>query len=88
MSSIALGSMIAGVVVDLVGLVPGTDPSEVTQQVANRLGLVQGFTLLILVGVSSLALARYDLSREAYQRIRQQLDERAAADDGTQEKPR
>ena len=37
---------------------------------------------------SSLALARYDLSREAYQRIRQQLDERAAADDGTQEKPR
>ena len=83
-ASIALGSMIAGVVVDLVGLVPGTDPSEVTQQVANRLGLVQGFTLLILVGVSSLALARYDLSREAYQRIRQQLDERAASDRATE----
>ena len=55
-ASIALGSIIAGAVVDLVGLVPGTDPSEVAPSVANHLGLVQGFTLLVLVGASLLAL--------------------------------
>jgi len=83
-ASVGLGSMIAGAVVDLVGLVPGTDPSDVAQTVANRLGLVQGFTLLTLVGISLLALVRYDLSREAYQRIRQQLDARAAAADSAE----
>jgi len=80
-ASVALGSMIAGAVVDGVGLVPGTDPSEVARAVADRLGLVQGLTLLILVGASLIALMRYDLSREAYQRIRERLDARTAVAD-------
>ena len=74
-----LGSMIAGVVVDLVGLVPGTAPSDVAPEVAAQLGLVQGCTLLVLVSASLATLSRYDLTREVHQGIRQRLDERAAA---------
>ncbi|NQZ99456.1 MAG: MFS transporter [Myxococcales bacterium] len=77
-ASVALGSIIAGRVVDLVGLFPGTDPSEVAPEVARQLGLVQGGTLLVLVSLSLAALSRYDLTREAHQRIRQTLDARAA----------
>jgi Na+/melibiose symporter-like transporter len=84
-ASIALGSMIAGVVVDLVGLVPGTDPSEVAPAVAAQLGLVQGVTLLVLVGASIVALSRYDLTRKVHQGIRRQLDERAASTHGAPE---
>ena len=80
-ASIALGSIIAGAVVDLVGLVPGTDPSVVAPVVANRLGLVQGFTLLVLVGASLLALLRYDLNRDAHRSIRERLDARSAGRD-------
>ena len=65
-------------VVDLVGLLPGTDPSAVSPEVARQLGLVQGGTLLVLVSLSLAALSRYDLTRETHQQIRRTLDARGA----------
>ena len=77
-----VGGLVAGRIVDFVGLVPGSDPMDVGERVVRDLGLTLGGTILILVGASLLAFARYDLTRERHAEIRAALDARARDDGG------
>lgn len=74
-----LGTVIAGVVYDAVGLYQGLDPAQAAPEIAPRLGIVTGAVLLLLVGASLLIFQRYDLTRERQAEIRRKLDERRAA---------
>jgi hypothetical protein len=71
-----VGSQIAGVVVDLVGLEPGAMPDEVGPGVVQGLGLSLGLSVLCLVGFSIAIFSRYDLARERHTGVRAQLDAR------------
>jgi Na+/melibiose symporter-like transporter len=71
-----LGAQIAGLIVDLVGLVPGTDPAEVTDRVVRDLGLASAIALGVLVALSLLFFARYDLDRGRVAVIQTALRER------------
>jgi Na+/melibiose symporter-like transporter len=69
-----IGSQIAGLVVDLVGLEPGARPEEVGPEVVRGLGLSLGLSVLILVGLSIAIFSRYDLTRERHAQVRARLD--------------
>jgi Na+/melibiose symporter-like transporter len=69
-----VGSLIAGLVVDLVGLEPGAQPGEVSPDVVQGLGLALGLSVLLLVGLSIAVFSRYDLSRERHAELRARLD--------------
>ncbi len=71
------GVVIAGLVYDAVGLYKGLDPTLADPQIATRLGIITGMTILVLVGVSLLIFLRYDLTRERQAEIRMALDRRA-----------
>ena len=71
-----LGAQIAGIIVDLVGLVPGTDPADVTDRVVRDLGLASAIALGLLVAFSLLFFARYDLDRGRVAAIQAALRER------------
>jgi GPH family glycoside/pentoside/hexuronide:cation symporter len=74
-----LGAQIAGVIVDLVGLVPGTDPAEVSPDVVRDLGLASAVALGLLVTLSLLFFSRYDLDRKRSRGIQEALREREAS---------
>lgn len=71
-----MGSRIAGVVVDLVGLEPGAMPDEVGPGVVKNLGLSLGLSVLCLVGLSNAIFSCYELTRERHTAVRAQLDAR------------
>jgi Na+/melibiose symporter-like transporter len=71
-----VGSQIAGLVVDFVGLEPGAMPDEVGPEVVQGLGLSLGLSVLCLVGLSIAIFSRYDLTRERYTGVRARLDAR------------
>ena len=73
-----MGSQIAGVVVDLVGLVPGVRPAEVGPEVVRGLGLALALSIVLLVGLSLAVFSRYDLTRERHAAVRSALDARGA----------
>jgi Na+/melibiose symporter-like transporter len=73
-----LGAQIAGIIVDLVGLVPGTDPAEVSDVVVRDLGLASAIALGVLVTLSLLFFSRYDLDRERARGIQEALRDREA----------
>jgi len=73
-----LGSQIAGLVVDFVGLEPGATPDQVGPEVVQGLGLALGLSVLCLVGLSIAVFSRYDLTRERHAEVRARLDARAA----------
>lgn len=72
-ASFGVGSLIAGVVVDAVGLVQGADPAAVGSRVVTGLGLTQGIATLGLCGLSLALFSRYDLDRERHAHIRAAL---------------
>jgi Na+/melibiose symporter-like transporter len=73
-----VGSQIAGLVVDAVGLEPGARPEEVSPQVVRGLGLALGVSVVALVGLSLGFFARYDLDRERHARLRAELEHRGS----------
>lgn len=73
------GVVIAGIVYDAVGLFRGLDPAAAPAEISTRLGLVTGFVILALVGISLGVFLRYDLTRERQAEIRARLDARDAA---------
>jgi len=78
-ASFGVGSLIAGVVVDAVGLVQNADPAEVGARVVTGLGLAMGVSILLLCGLSFAFFARYDLDRERHADIRAALTARGEA---------
>jgi GPH family glycoside/pentoside/hexuronide:cation symporter len=74
-----IGSQIAGVIIDLVGLRPGALPDEVGHEVVRGLGLALGLSILLMMGLAAVVFSRYDLTRARHEAIRAQLESRAGA---------
>lgn len=72
-SAIGIGAQIAGLVLDAVGLVPGSKPEDVPPDVVRNLGLVLGFSVLVIVGIAMRIYMRYDLDRTRLSTIRAEL---------------
>jgi len=74
-----VGSLIAGIVFDLVGLEKGMTVEEAPVTIVRDLGLTLGLSILVMVGLSLVLFARYDLTRERCNEVRRQLDQRQSA---------
>jgi Na+/melibiose symporter-like transporter len=79
-ATLGVGVLIAGVLLDNVIQFPvGTAVADVPRDVIIRLGVVDGY-VVPMFNLVALALAmRYGITRDRYQDIRRQLDEREAA---------
>jgi Na+/melibiose symporter-like transporter len=81
-ASFGVGSMIAGFVVDGVGLQPGAAPEDVPAAVSTALGATLGVSILVLCGASLAVFSRYTLTRERHAELRAELDARSPAEAG------
>ncbi len=77
-----LGTVIAGVVYDAVGLRQGLDPAAAPASASDQLGLLTGGILLVLVGLSFAVFRRYDITRARHTEIRAALDARGLSSGG------
>jgi len=71
-----IGSQIAGVIYDGVGLKQGMSVADAPLTVMRDLGVTLTGSILVLVGLSLLIFSRYDLTRSRCREIREQLDAR------------
>jgi Na+/melibiose symporter-like transporter len=71
-----LGPLLAGLVVDAVGIETGMTPETAPPEIGRKLGLALGTTMVTLLSLGWLALSRYDLTRERHAAIRARLDNR------------
>ncbi|MBW2289178.1 MAG: MFS transporter [Deltaproteobacteria bacterium] len=71
-----VGSLVAGIIFDLVGLAQGMRADEAPVTIIRDLGLTLGVSVLVLVGTSLLIFARYELTRERVEALRTILDAR------------
>jgi Na+/melibiose symporter-like transporter len=78
-ASVGLGALIAGPIVDLAGFEKGMDVASVPVAVGQRLALIDGLTIGLVIGLATLLFARYSLNRNRHSEIRVQLDARASA---------
>jgi Na+/melibiose symporter-like transporter len=69
-----VGSLLAGLVFDAVGLAKGMAVADAPATVVRDLGVILVVSILVLVGASLLIFARYDLTRERAVKLRRQLD--------------
>lgn len=74
-----VGSLIAGVTIELSGLTPEMTPQSVPPETEQALGLALAFVMVFLVGGSVGLFSKYNLSREKLADIQSQLNARAAA---------
>lgn len=75
-----IGIMLAGMVVDYVGLVTDMAPEQVTPRMQGDLGLSVGLTLLALVSIGTVFFSRYKITRQIHSGFREILDTRAKAE--------
>jgi Na+/melibiose symporter-like transporter len=73
------GALIAGVIVDLVGLTGVKHVADVTAGMRLHLGLAMTLSVLVLIGLSWFAFRNYDLTRERVAEIHARLAARASA---------
>lgn len=73
-----IGSQIAGLTVDWVGLAPNARPEDLGAEVARGLGLTLGMSILGLCGLSLLFFSRYGLTRARHAEVRAALEARGA----------
>lgn len=72
------GALAAGIVIDIAGIQPGTQPGDVPAQSLNLLGLFM-LGIIAVLGLVAFAFARkIRLSREDHQRLQAELAARAA----------
>ena len=69
-----VGSLVAGLVFDFVGLERGMAVADAPATIVRDLGLTLVSSILLLVGASLLIFARYDLTRERCGELRRILD--------------
>ena len=77
-STTGLGAMLAGVVIDIVGLAPGSEPGSIEQSVRQSMGW---FTVVLTSGMALIACVFYrriHMTRENQELVKQQLAQRAA----------
>jgi GPH family glycoside/pentoside/hexuronide:cation symporter len=67
------GPVMAGVVIDLAGIPPGTDPAAVAAETVSRFGWLQGPSVLILSLVSIVAIGFYRITRARHAEILREI---------------
>jgi hypothetical protein len=72
-ASVGVGVQLSGILLDLVGLVPGTAPEEVATSVSRNLGLAYVFVVVLIIGAGLLVISRFDLTRERHGEIQARL---------------
>lgn len=75
------GPVLAGFIIDLAGITPGSMPSEVGAEAIARFGWATGPSVLVLSAISIACISRYGLSRERHAAILAEIEGRDA-DDG------
>jgi Na+/melibiose symporter-like transporter len=75
-----LGPLMAGLVIDAVGLSDKVKPEEVAAETVTALGLAQGGVMFVFFVLAIFFISRYDLTRGKHERILEQLRERKAAE--------
>lgn len=73
-----VGTLFAGIAIDLVGLVPGTAPEDASPAAVEALGWIYGPCVLVMLVVPLFLLRGYDIDRERHAAIRRELDQRSA----------
>lgn len=68
-----VGSLIAGVAIDISGLTPDMTPETVPEETQAVLGFALAFVMVVLVGGSVGLFRKYDISREKLDDIQMQL---------------
>jgi len=64
-----LGPLLAGLVIDAVGLQPGAAPGEVAASTVTALGLAQGGVMFVFFVCAVFFISRYDLDRARHEQI-------------------
>jgi GPH family glycoside/pentoside/hexuronide:cation symporter len=64
-----LGPLLAGIVIDVVGLTGKTSPDEVSDGAVAALGLAQGGVMFVFFVFAIFFITRYDLSRERHAEV-------------------
>ena len=72
-ASVGVGAQVAGLLLDGVGLLPGTPVEQVSAEVVERLGLSLGITVAGLASVSMLIFSRYRLTRARHAELLAEL---------------
>ena len=72
-----LGPIVAGFIVDLAGIQPGTAASEVPAEVIARFGWSAGPTVIVLTVLSVFAILFYNISRDRHAEILASIDANA-----------
>lgn len=75
-ASFGVGSLLAGLAVDAVGLVQGADPAGVGTRVVHGLGYTYALSVLLLCGLSLAFFSRYRLDRARHAEIQSALSAR------------
>src|SRR5690606_3077028 len=76
-AAVAGGQLVAGPLLDLVGVAKATEAHAVPEGAGDLLAIVTGGALLVLVAIALGFFARYSLTRERHAAIRAALDARA-----------
>jgi GPH family glycoside/pentoside/hexuronide:cation symporter len=71
-----LGPLLAGIVIDVVGLSDVTAPEQVASSTVNALGLAQGGVMFVFFVLAIFFVSRYDLTRSRHDQILAALRER------------
>ncbi len=74
-----LSPLVAGIVIDLVGLGEQVSPEDVSERMVTGLGLAQGGVMTVFFCLSVLFISRYDLNRGRHGRILAELEARRDA---------
>ena len=73
-----LGPIVAGFIVDLAGIAPGTPAADVPSDVIERFGWSAGPTVIVLTALSILAIFFYDISRQRHAEILRAIEQAQA----------
>jgi glycoside/pentoside/hexuronide:cation symporter, GPH family len=63
------GPVMAGIVIDMAGIAPGTDPASVAAETVSRFGWLQGPSVIVLTLLSIAAISFYRISRARHAEI-------------------
>ncbi|MEQ8861136.1 MAG: MFS transporter [Pseudomonadales bacterium] len=70
------GPILAGLIIDMAGIVPGTLPSEVAPEALARFGWAAGPSVVLLSAVSIACIAGYGISRDRHGEILAEIRQR------------
>ena len=74
-AAFGIGGLIAGFIVESVGITKMQSAAEAGPGVVRQLGLAHGLTILVLITLSALVFSRYDLTRQRHAEISAALAE-------------